>query len=180
MERNKVAIRELLLHPFEIWDKRWFLLTCGDFAKKDFNAMTVAWGSFGTMWNRPFAQVVVRPVRHTFGFMERHDSFTLCSFPERYREALNLLGTTSGRDGDKIAAARLTPMAASRVASPCYEEADLVIECAKMYWQDFDPAHFLATHIARQYPAKDYHRVYFGEVLAVSAAKEFSAAGIGK
>jgi len=58
--------------------------------------MTVAWGSLGTMWNLPFAQIVVRPTRHTFGFMERFDTFTLCAFPEPRRKALQLLGSTSG------------------------------------------------------------------------------------
>jgi flavin reductase (DIM6/NTAB) family NADH-FMN oxidoreductase RutF len=172
MKRSPIPIARLQLHPFAIWEKRWFLLTSGDFTKGTFNTMTVAWGSLGTMWNLPFAQVVVRPVRHTFGFMERFDTFTLCGFPKQHRQALTLLGTTSGRDVDKIAASGLTPAAATRVAAPCFAEADLVIECRKMYWQDFDPAHFLNPHIEEQYPDKDYHRIYFGEVLALSAASE--------
>jgi len=172
MKRSPIPVARLQLRPLDIWENRWFALFAGDFRTGDFNAMTVAWGSLGTMWNLPFAQVVVRPTRHTHGFLERHESFTLNGFPSRYRKALSLIGSTSGRDGDKIAAAGLTPAAATQVAAPCFEEADLVLECRKIYWQDFDPAHFLIPEIEEKYPQKDYHRVYFGQILAVSAAAE--------
>ena len=83
---------------FKLWDKQWFLLTSGDFEKGDFNTMTVAWGYFGMMWSKPTAVVVVRPVRHTYNFIEKYDTFTLTAFPSKYKKALNLLGTKSGRD----------------------------------------------------------------------------------
>lgn len=172
MQRVVVDLERLTLAPFHIWSERWFLLTAGDFRRGDFNTMTVAWGSFGTMWNRPFAQVVVRPTRHTYGFMERHRSFTLSSFPPEHHEALTLLGTRSGRDGDKIAVAGLTPEAATSVAAPAFAEADLVVECRTVYWDDLDPGRFLDPAIEGNYPKKDYHRVYFGEVVAVTAAGE--------
>ncbi len=175
MTRSHVALSRLLLRSLEIWDQRWFLLTAGDFSRGDFNTMTVSWGSFGTIWNLPFAQVVVRPTRYTHGFMERFDSFTLSSFPERYREAVRLLGTKSGRDGDKIAESGLTPTASLQVAAPCFAEADLVVECRKIYWGDLDPGHFLDPAIEEHYPARDYHRFYFGEILAASAGADHVA-----
>ncbi len=158
--------KEMIDKIFELWDKQWLLLTAGDFAK-DYNAMTVAWGSFGVMWGRPFAQVVVRPTRYTFEFMEKYDSFTLCGFAPEYKKTLRLLGTMSGRDGDKIARAGITPVASQKIAAPGFAEADLTIECRKIYWQDFDPQHFLDAGIEKNYPGKDYHRVYFGEILAM-------------
>lgn len=129
--------------------------------------MTVAWGSLGAMWNKPFVQVVVRPVRYTYEFMERYDTFTLCAFPEAYRKALSLLGSKSGRDSDKIAESGLTPIPSTKVTAPGFAEADLIVECRKIYWDDFDPAHFLLPEIAQNYPQKDYHRVYFGEIVAI-------------
>ena len=150
---------------FQLWDKHWLLLTCGDFAKKDYNTMTVAWGSFGVMWGKPFAQVVVRPTRYTFEFMQKYDTFTLCGFSRQYKKALSLLGSRSGRDGDKIAASGLTPTAAMQVESPIFEEATLIIECRKIYWQDFNPQHFLDAGIDDNYPRKDYHRMYYGEII---------------
>ena len=170
MKRVEIPLGEFRAEPFRIWDAGWFLLTAGDFGAGRFNTMTVSWGSFGTLWNRPFAQVVVRPTRHTQGFMDAYESFTLCAFAEERREALRLLGTKSGRDGDKIAESGLTPMAASRVAAPVFAEAVLSVECRKLYWQDLDPTQFLDPAIEASYPRRDYHRVYFGEVLAIAAA----------
>ena len=109
MNREPIPVNDLSVRSHHLWAEQWMLLTAGDFAAGKFNTMTVAWGSLGTMWAKPFAQVVVRPSRYTRGFMEAYDSFTLSAFPEEQREALNLLGTRSGRDGDKIAASGLTP-----------------------------------------------------------------------
>lgn len=167
MARKQIPFDQLFVKTHHLWDKQWLLLTSGDFAADQFNAMTVGWGSLGTMWGRPFAQVVVRPIRYTYGFMERYDTFTLCAFPERYRKALQLLGTRSGRDGDKIAAAGLTPIASTQVAAPGFAEAELIVECRKIYWDDLDPVHFLDPDIERNYPHKHYHRIYFGQVVAL-------------
>ncbi|MBM3297226.1 MAG: flavin reductase family protein [Candidatus Aminicenantes bacterium] len=149
----------------DLWMNRWLLLTSGTL--EACNMMTVAWGSIGCMWNKPFAQVVVRPQRHTRGFIDRSDSFTLCAFPKAFRKDLNLLGTLSGRDGDKLAKTRLTLTASKRVAAPCYREADLILECQKIYFQDMDPEGFVDSKIKKNYPDRDYHRIYFGEIVSV-------------
>jgi flavin reductase (DIM6/NTAB) family NADH-FMN oxidoreductase RutF len=162
-----ISLEKWSLKPYHLWEKQSLLLTSGDFAAGDYNCMTVGWGSFGVMWGRPFAQIVVRPVRYTYQFMEKYPTFTLCAFPREYRQAINLLGNKSGRDSDKIAESGLTPTAASVVAAPIYTQAELAIECRKMYWQDFDPAHFLDPQIDKNYPRKDYHRIYFGEIMLV-------------
>jgi Conserved protein/domain typically associated with flavoprotein oxygenases, DIM6/NTAB family len=153
------------LDPFTIFDKRWFLLAAGDFAKGDFNAMTVSWGFLGTMWGRPVAQIVVRPQRHTRGFLDKYDSFTLCSFPEEFRPALAMLGAKSGRDGDKIAESGLTPIASAKVAAPIFKEADVVFECRKLFRLQMTPESMLSDAALKCYPAKDYHIMYIGEVL---------------
>jgi len=129
--------------------------------------MAVGWGSIGYMWRRPFVQIVVRPVRYTYGFMEKYDTFTLCAFPKQFHAALQLLGTKSGRNGDKIAEAGLTPLASTNVTAPIYAEASLVIECRKIYWDDVHPQNFLDPELDKNYPRKDYHRIYFGEILAI-------------
>ena len=159
----------------QLWKDQWFLLTSGDFEKRDFNTMTVAWGFFGIMWSKPVAVVVVRPTRYTFGFMNRYDTFTLCAFADEYADDLTLLGTKSGRDGDKIAETRLTPVASKVVAAPAFKEAELIVECKKMYWDDFKPDHFLDPWIETKYPDKDYHRMYFGEVVHILGEEKYRA-----
>jgi flavin reductase (DIM6/NTAB) family NADH-FMN oxidoreductase RutF len=173
MERSPIAIESFTVKAYSFFEIDWLLLTCGDFEARQYNAMTISWGSLGVMWGRPFFQVVVRPQRYTFQFMERFDTFTVCAFPKEYHQALSLLGAKSGRDGDKIAEAGLTPAAATCVAAPAYNEAGLVIECRKIYWQNVDPGHFLDPAIARNYPQKDYHRIYYGEILAVQGTDPY-------
>ena len=175
MPLETIPIEAFTARAYSVWEHGWFLLTCGDFAAGRYNTMTVSWGAFGCMWGRPFAQVVVRPQRYTFEFIEAFPTFTLCAFPQSRRKALNLLGTKSGRDGDKIARAGLTPVAATQVAAPVFAEAELVIECRKLYWQDLDPAHFLDDDIQKNYPRRDYHRVYYGEILAVRGSPAYLA-----
>jgi len=174
MERTSILFDSLLVKAHHLWNNQWVLLTSGDFAEGRFNSMTIGWGSVGTMWGKPFVQVVVRPIRYTYEFMERYDTFTLSTFPETYRRALQLLGSKSGRDGDKIAETGLTPMASTQVAAPSFAEAELIMECRKMYWDDMEPTHFLDPVIDKNYPQKDYHRIYFGEIVAIHGESAYS------
>ena len=157
----------------ELWKNKWFLLTSGDLHKGHFNTMTVAWGYFGIMWNKPMAVVVVRPTRFTFEFMEAYDTFTLTAFDKKYKKDLSLLGTKSGRDGDKIAETGLTPAPALTIASPVFKEAELIVECKKVYSDDFKPENFIDPTIDKNYPLKDYHRMYFGEVVHISGIDSY-------
>ncbi len=171
MPFQKIPAEEWMIKACDIWDNQWLLLTSGDYAKNSFNSMTVGWGSFGIMWQRPFAQVVVRPTRFTYEFMEKYDTFTLCAFSELFRKSLQFLGSTSGRDRDKIAESGLTPRASEHVVTPGYEEAEVIVECKKIYWDDFKPERFLDPGIEKLYPKKDYHRVYFGEIVTILKAE---------
>lgn len=166
--RKEIPLSEFRYDPLQL-KTEWLLLCAGEYASGHFNAMTISWGSYGQIWDRMFFQVVVRPTRYTYEFMERYDTFTLSAFtPEKYRKALSLLGSRSGRESDKISLAGLTPVPSYRVAAPSFAEAYLVIECRKIYWQDLDPSHFLDPAIEENYPRRDYHRIYFGEILVVS------------
>jgi len=173
MERSPIAIEKFTVKAYSFFEVDWLLLTSGDFQAQQYNAMTISWGSLGVIWGRPFVQVVVRPQRYTYQFMERFDTFTVCAFPRQYHQALSLLGAKSGRDGNKIADAGLTPAAATCVAAPVYDQAELAIECRKIYWQNMDPSHFLDPAIARNYREKDYHRIYYGEILAVQGTEQY-------
>ena len=171
MIRKSISIAEFQLKPFTAWNDDWFLLTAGDFGIGKYNTMTVSWGSIGCLWNKPFVQVFSRPSRYTYQFLDEYPTFSLCAFSKEYRKDLNLLGSTSGRDGDKIAKTSLTSCAAQKIAAPIFDQAKLVIECKKLYWTDIDPMHFVDPEINIQYSRKDYHRVYYGEIVSVSQAE---------
>jgi len=102
--------------------------------------------------------------------MEQNDNFTLSFFSEDYRKALSFCGTHSGRDVDKVAATGLTPVSGSQ-NTVYFEEAKLVLECKKLYYQDIDPANFLDQNIEKNYAERDYHRVYVGEIIGCYVKK---------
>lgn len=176
MHLSTIDVDSFLINAHTLWIKKWLVLTCGDFNAGTFNAMTVGWGSFGVMWNKPFAQVVVRPTRYTYEFMEKYETFTLCAFPEEHRKATQIIGTKSGRDGDKISDAGLTPIASTKISAPGFAQAELIVELKKMYWADFEPEHFLDETIEKNYPLKDYHRIYYGKILAISGTQSYNSA----
>jgi flavin reductase (DIM6/NTAB) family NADH-FMN oxidoreductase RutF len=147
---------------FKLIDHDWMLITAGNL--KSWNTMTASWGGLGTLWDKPVAFAFVRPTRYTYEFMERADRFTLSFFAEKYRDALTLCGTKSGRDIDKAEATGLTPVSGTP-DTVHFAEARLVLECRKLYHQDLDPKRFLDPAIVGFYPKKDYHRMYIGEVV---------------
>jgi flavin reductase (DIM6/NTAB) family NADH-FMN oxidoreductase RutF len=175
MPRKTIDIAQLKIQPHHLFHTQWALLTAGDFSAGQFNTMTIGWGALGTMWSKPFSFVAVRHSRYTYQFMEKYDSFTLSAFPRDYHDALSLLGNRSGRDSDKIAASGLTPESANVVAAPAFKEAEIVIECRKMYANDLNPAHFLDETIDKHYPNKDFHCIYYGEILSISAVEAYIA-----
>ena len=177
MRRTQIPVTQLSFPLFHTFDSKWMLLAAGDFTRKTFNGMTISWGSLGVVWGKPFAQVFVRKSRHTYEFMEQAESFTLSVFPEEHRKGLSYCGSHSGRLGDKFAVAGFTPVASLCVPAPAFEEAELCIECRKTYFSDIFPEHFLNQSIQKNYPApQDYHRVYFGEVVAVSGTSAYLVA----
>ena len=173
-DRKEIAFEQFNANPFQLFNHQWFLLTAGDYVSGKFNPMTVSWGYLGVMWGFPSVIVAVRPQRHTLGFMENSDSFTLCAFAENYRAALQLCGSKSGRDLDKVAASGLSPEAAVRVAAPVFKEAELVLECRKVYRGEFLPEGFLDAGICgKVYPGNDYHRFFAGEILHIAGTDRF-------
>ncbi|MBI9047515.1 MAG: flavin reductase [Anaerolineaceae bacterium] len=167
MNLSEISINAFRIRSYQLFEKQWLLLTSGDFQKGTYNAMSIGWGSIGSMWSKPFVQIVVRPSRYTYEFLNTYPTFTVTAFPEQYRKTLVLLGSKSGRDGDKILESGLTPIASQHVAAPGYAEANLIIECEKMYWDDMKPKNFLNEDILQKYPEKDYHRSYYGEIKSI-------------
>ena len=169
---NKVEPSEFVARTFAQFDKGWFLLTGGDFAAK-WNTMTVSWGFAGTMWGKPVVAVVVRPTRYTREFLDARAEFTLSAFPEKYRKALTICGTKSGRDCDKMALTGLTPVASEMVKPPTFKEANLVLECRTLYRQPMTEASFIDRSPFEKWysSADDLHIMYIAEVLAVRQAK---------
>lgn len=153
----------LNLNVFEQFDKGWALLTAG--TAEAFNTMTISWGGVGTLWSRPVATVYVKPVRYTYEFMEKNEYFTVSFFPEKYKKDLGVLGTKSGRDGDKLALTSLTPTEVPHGMG--FREATLTLVCRKLYHQDLDGSQIPEDAVERYYKTEPVHRMYIGEVVEI-------------
>lgn len=152
-------------NPFKLIGDDWFLFTAGN--EENYNTMTASWGSMGIFWHKPFVTCFIRPTRHTFSFIEESDIFSLSFFNEEYRDVLKLCGSKSGRDTDKVGDTGITPVLLKE-GGICFEEARLVFECQKIYFDDLKPIFMLPDGIDDKiYPNKDYHRMYFGEIIGV-------------
>ncbi|MDZ7633999.1 MAG: flavin reductase family protein [Bacteroidales bacterium] len=141
----------------------WMLVTAGNNDK--FNTMTANWGGAGYLWNKPVVFVFVRPERYTYDFIETTEGFTLAFFDEKYRDALNLCGTKSGRDCDKVAETGLTPHF-TELGYPAFTEARLVMECRKLYADQLTRDAFLDPEPLRtHYSTKGgMHKLYIAEI----------------
>jgi len=155
-------------NAFKLIADDWMLITAGDI--RSFNTMTASWGAMGELWHKKVCICFVRPTRYTHEFMEKSDKFSLSFFDEKYRAALDFCGKVSGRTINKAQQAGLTPIE-SEEGGVYFSQARLVFVCRKIYADYLDPALFLAPEIDRNYPAKDYHRMYIGEILHCLSAQ---------
>lgn len=153
---------QLKENPFQAIGSDWMLISAGTL--KNFNMMTASWGGFGVLWHRNICFCVVRPTRYTYEYMEKSENFALNFFDEKYKKALELCGTKSGRTTNKAQETGLTP-AQTEAGAVYFQEARLIIECRKIYFQQIDPKNFLDPKIQDNYPGKDYHRMYVGEIV---------------
>ncbi|MBO4848523.1 MAG: flavin reductase [Clostridia bacterium] len=147
-----------------LFDKGWALVTAGDIS--DFNTMTISWGGMGTLWSKPVATVYVKPVRYTHEYMEANDLFTISFFDEKYRPALGLLGSKSGRDCNKVEESKLTPV---RIGENLvgYVQAAHTLVCRKIYSQDLELAPMPEAVRETYYEKEAPHTMYIGEILGI-------------
>ncbi|MFQ4276030.1 flavin reductase [Clostridioides difficile] len=161
---REVKIEELQFNPFTKIGKEWLLITAGDSEK--FNTMTASWGGVGVYWGKNVVTTYIRPQRYTKEFVDINDTFTVAFFDETYREALNICGTISGRDINKIEKAGLTPYFVDDTVA--FEEANMIIVCKKLYHGNMPPENFDAKENDKKwYPEKDYHTMYISEIIKV-------------
>lgn len=162
---KEISAEQISENAFKLIGKDWALVTCG--TEESFNTMTVSWGGVGIMWGKPSAFTFIRPQRYTFEFLEKNGMFSMSFFDEDYRKALQICGSKSGRDVDKVKETGLTP-AFTEDGVPYFEEAKLVLICKKAYGQFLNEESVVETdNIDKWYPAKDYHKMYISEITKV-------------
>lgn len=163
-------VKEFNTDIFQLFDDQWALVTAGN--PENFNTMTISWGTLGSLWGdarkgKNICTVFVKPARYTHKFMEENEYFTVSFYHKEYLKALGILGSKSGRDGDKVAGAGLTPKFLDKGVT--FEEAHTTFVLRKIYRHDLDKKeipqdvveHFYATDELGDIP----HTMYIGEIV---------------
>lgn len=163
MSLKQIDASTLTFNPFEKLSKQWALVSAGNLDK--FNMMTVSWGAVGVIWGKPSVTAYIRQTRYTKEFVDQNDTFTLTFLKDGHRDALNVLGSKSGRDMDKMKDSGLTPVEVD--GNVTFAEAELVLVCRKRFVQDMPKENFLQQEtLDRWYADHNYHTMYIGEIIA--------------
>ena len=129
------------------------------------NTMTIGWAMMGICWRKPILVVAVRDSRYTFEVMEAANDFCVSAPTTNKRDEIFYCGTKSGRDVNKLEECGLTIAPGRKSTSPVIAIPGLHLECRIVYKNALDPGQLEQTyHVI--YPEKDYHTLYFGEIVA--------------
>ncbi|MFC1817443.1 flavin reductase family protein [Thermodesulfobacteriota bacterium] len=130
------------------------------------NTMAIGWATFGVVWKKPIMMVAVRLTRHTFGIIEAATDFTVTIPLGDMGKEIAFCGSKSGRDFDKFKECNLEITTSREVVSPIIKTSGRHYECNIVYKSATDPAYLDQGYDSSIYPQKDYHTLYFGEILA--------------
>ncbi|MCF6335299.1 MAG: flavin reductase [Spirochaetales bacterium] len=161
---TEVSVDSLEINPFTSIGSQWMLVTSGN--TDSWNTMTASWGGLGVIWHKNVSYVFVRYSRYTYEFMEKNNDFTLSFFPETFKDSLSFCGSHSGRDVDKAAETGLTIFSPTD-STVSFTQAELVLVCRKLYSGAIRPEDFTDPTVNSNYPSKDYHKMYIGEITKV-------------
>jgi flavin reductase (DIM6/NTAB) family NADH-FMN oxidoreductase RutF len=168
MERIHVSEFDFVENTHRLMrDGGLLLVTAGNDGKP--NAMTIGWGQLGTMWRKPFFTVAVRLSRYTYKLMEESDSFTVCLPAKGMKKILEVCGTKSGRDIDKIKELYLSIEKGYFIEAPYIGECPVHYECKIAYKTELKSGQLIDELENDAYPRGDYHVLYFGQILGVYA-----------
>lgn len=128
------------------------------------NTMTIGWAAFGFAWRLPVLMVMVRDSRHTYGIIESAADFTVSVPSGDMKREIAYCGTKSGRSVDKFKECGLQLADGRKTASPIVRVPGIHFECRIVYKSPVDPSR-LDPKLSALYPEKDYHTLYFGEIV---------------
>ncbi len=143
-------------------------------AGEKLNSMVIGWGNPGRIWGRPMFVCYVRLSRYTKELLDLNPEFTVnAPIGKADPTALKICGTLSGRDLDKIAASRLTPVEANVISVPGFMEFPVTLECKVVYRQEMDESALDEKLRSRFYgDAHDIHVILAGEIVDAYVIEE--------
>ncbi len=170
--KEKISIKDYAGHITEELKKGILLNTQGE----KFNSMLIGWGQLGTVWNIPTFSVYVRESRCTKEILDNTGVFTISIPMGNHDPVINrVCGSLSGRDVDKVEAAKLELVPPEKNGVPGIRQYPLTIECEVLYSQREELSRIPQEIIETFYPEslvgfpefdmRDPHTEYIGRIV---------------
>jgi len=149
------------INPFEFSEH--FFKTTGLLVSMDdkskVNMMALDWKTIGDLWYHPIITIAVAYSRYTYELLDKcTDEFTLNIPSPKINHALDIAGTFSGRNTDKIGKADLKLIPGKKVKVPTIADCLLSYECK------------ILSSSKNEF--KKSHHLFFGEILVSYASLE--------
>src|SRR5512139_754926 len=96
------------------------------------NIMTAAWVGVCCS-DPPCVAVSLRKATYSYGNIVQHKAFTVNIPPADYAKEADYVGISSGKDVDKFAKIKLTPIKSDLVYAPYIQEFPLILECKLLH-----------------------------------------------
>ena len=84
-----------------------------------------------------------------------------------------MCGSKSGRDMDKLANLNIAVSPGQLVTSVTIDECPMVYECKVVLHCDVIPANLDPQIDAMVYGGRDYHRMYYGEIMGAYTSEDY-------
>ena len=172
---NLDEFRNQKFEVFNMFDRQWAIAAAGN--EKDFDGCTIGWGTLGDIWGtvnkgKLIVTIYINTLRYTSEYLMKEDTFTVSFFDESHKKDLGIIGSKSGRDGDKFSLTGLTPRTYKN--SVVFEEANLTFVCRKIYWHQFEQEHIAPDIMDNLYNkfGMPPHYEFIGEIVDVIDKRE--------
>ncbi len=131
------------------------------------NPMTIGWGTLGYIWSKPVFVILVRPNRYTFELIENVKDFSVNVLPKELNQEIAICGSESGRDVDKVVKCGFD-MKHGECSNAFYINQSVIhYECRIIHKNKVDPGTLEPSIIDTYYEQRDFHTIYYGEILGV-------------
>ncbi len=135
--------------------------------KEKVNIMSTHWGSLGTFWNKPVFILPVRKSKLTHSLIDETGCFAISVPAKDMRNEIIMCDHLSGYDSNKFESLHLHPKRTKKIPTYTISECGLFLECKVIYKTDMQREQLDDKLREEMYSQKDFHTMYFAEVVAV-------------
>ena len=156
-----------VLHP------RPVLVVVAGSSLERYSAMPASWVT-PVSRDPPIVAVAVAPKRYTYQMILEAKEFALCLLPADMLEAIDCLGSISGRNvRDKLAYCKLEKAKARRVKAPIIAGSLAVLECTLWKIVEAGDHNLVLGQIVEAYRQKDYNTCPQNKPIPLHMCKDY-------